>query len=96
MEEESFCFICQDFKKNVGHATKLCPENKCKTCRLRGRSLIQCEICHICQDFKMKIDQNWKFEGCDCSKVICKKCGKVGHTKMECMIGLGGWLSLPN
>jgi len=96
MEEESFCFICQDFKKNVGHATKLCPENSCEKCRSRGHSLLQCEICHICQDFKVKIGQNWKLEDCDCSKVICKKCGQVGHTKMECMIGLGGWLSLPN
>ena len=96
MEEESFCFICQDFKKNVGHATKSCPENSCEKCRSRGHSLLQCEICHICQDFKVKIGQNWKLEDCDCSKVICKKCGQVGHTKMECMIGLGGWLSLPN
>ena len=96
MEEESFCFICQDFKKNVGHATRSCPGNNCEKCRSRGYSLLQCEICHICQDFKVKIGQNWKLEDCDCSKVICKKCGQVGHTKMECMIGLGGWLSLPN
>ena len=96
MEEESFCFICQDFKKNVGHATKSCSGNSCTKCRSRGPSLLQCEICHICHDFKVKIGQNWKLEDCDCSKVICKKCGQVGHTKMECMIGLGGWLSLPN
>ena len=38
------CFICQDFKINVGHDTKSCPENTCKKCGQRGHIKLECML----------------------------------------------------
>ena len=73
MDEERLCFICQDFEKNVGHSTKLCPENICKKCGISGSDL-QClfkKICYTCQEF----ETNAGHEKISCSKAnICWVC----------------------
>ena len=42
MEEANICFICQDFEKNVGHATKWCPKNVCQKCGQNGHAKTGC------------------------------------------------------
>ena len=38
------CFICQDFKINIGHETKFCPKNTCKKCGKKGHTKMGCMI----------------------------------------------------
>jgi len=38
------CFICQDFKINLGHETKFCPKNTCKKCGKKGHTKMGCMI----------------------------------------------------
>ena len=42
MEEGSYCFICQDFEKNVGHAAKWCPKIVCQKCGQKGHVKMGC------------------------------------------------------
>ena len=42
MEDTTICFICQDFEKNVGHATKWCPKNVCQKCGQNGHAKTGC------------------------------------------------------
>ena len=42
MEDRTICYICQDFDKNVGHATKWCPKNVCQKCREKGHVKTGC------------------------------------------------------
>ena len=42
MEDGTVCFICQDFEKNVGHATKWCPKNICQKCGQNGHVKLVC------------------------------------------------------
>ena len=42
MENEKFCFICQDFEINIGHETKWCPKNSCKKCGENGHTKVGC------------------------------------------------------
>ena len=42
MDEDIICFICQDFEKNVGHATKWCPKNVCQKCGQNGHVKLGC------------------------------------------------------
>ena len=39
------------------------------------------ELCWICQKFKVHVGHETKW----CPSIICKKCGKSGHAKIECM-----------
>ena len=41
------CFVCQEFKVNVGHETKWCPKNICKKCGQNGHTKMSCLV-----DFK--------------------------------------------
>ena len=38
------CFTCQDFKINVGHDTKSCPQNICKKCGQDGHIKLECML----------------------------------------------------
>ena len=85
MDEESLCFICQDFEKNVGHSTKSCPENICKKCGLSGHSRLQCEnqkVCLICKDFEMDGGHQTSF----CPNQRCKLCKTPGHSMIQCRL----------
>ena len=42
MEDRIMCYVCQDFKINIGHETKWCPKNVCKTCGQKGHSKMGC------------------------------------------------------
>ena len=42
MNNEIKCFICQDFKVNVGHETKWCPKNICQKCGQNGHTKMEC------------------------------------------------------
>ena len=42
MDNNIICFICQDFKTNVGHETKWCPKNICGKCGQNGHTKIGC------------------------------------------------------
>ena len=42
MEDGNVCFTCQDFEKNVGHATKWCPKNVCQKCGQNGHVKMGC------------------------------------------------------
>ena len=42
MEGDNVCFTCQDFEKNVGHATKWCPKNVCQKCGQNGHVKMGC------------------------------------------------------
>ena len=42
MENGNVCFTCQDFEKNVGHATKWCPKNVCQKCGQNGHVKMGC------------------------------------------------------
>ena len=42
MDCKSKCYICVDFKKNVGHETKWCPKNICKKCGQNGHTKMDC------------------------------------------------------
>ena len=42
MDDATICFICQDFEKNVGHATKWCPKNVCQKCGQNGHVKMGC------------------------------------------------------
>ena len=42
LEDGSVCFTCQDFEKNVGHATKWCPKNVCQKCGQKGHVKMVC------------------------------------------------------
>ena len=44
MDNNIICFICQDFKVNVGHETKWCPKNICEKCRKNGHTKLGCMI----------------------------------------------------
>ena len=44
MDNNIVCFVCQDFKINVGHETKWCPENICEKCRQNGHTKIGCMV----------------------------------------------------
>ena len=44
MESNIICFICQDFKANVGHETKWCPKNICGKCGQNGHTKIGCMV----------------------------------------------------
>ena len=41
---EAVCFLCQDFKANVGHETINCPESECKNCGQHGHFRINCKF----------------------------------------------------
>ena len=49
------------------------------------------KVCLVCQDFESNIGHETKW----CPKIKCKKCGKNGHTKVNCMINMEN-LPLPN
>ena len=38
------CFICQDYKANIGHETKFCPRSKCKHCGQKGHFRMNCVV----------------------------------------------------
>merc|ERR1712018_902990 len=38
------CFICQDYKANIGHETKFCPNSKCKHCGQIGHFRMNCVV----------------------------------------------------
>ena len=38
------CFLCQDFKINVGHDTESCPQRTCKKCGQCGHSKLECMV----------------------------------------------------
>jgi len=40
--EENYCFLCQEPKSVVGHATELCPDVKCRNCGQTGHILSNC------------------------------------------------------
>ena len=42
MEDRIMCYVCQDFKINVGHETKWCPKNACKKCGQKGHAQMGC------------------------------------------------------
>ena len=42
MEEGNYCFICQDFEENVGHAAKWCPKIVCQKCGQKGHVKMGC------------------------------------------------------
>ena len=44
MDSDTICFICQDFKANVGHETKWCPKNICQKCGQNGHTKIGCMV----------------------------------------------------
>ena len=44
MEDLIMCYICQDFKLNIGHETKWCPKNTCKTCGQKGHAQMGCMV----------------------------------------------------
>ena len=41
---EAVCFLCQDFKANVGHETINCPKSECKNCGQHGHFRINCKF----------------------------------------------------
>ena len=41
---EAVCFLCQDFKANVGHETITCPKSECKNCGQHGHFRINCKF----------------------------------------------------
>ena len=42
MESGKMCYICQNYKTNIGHETKWCPMNICKKCGKKGHTRIGC------------------------------------------------------
>ena len=44
MENNIICFVCQDFKINVGHETKWCPKSICEKCGQNGHTNIGCMV----------------------------------------------------
>ena len=42
MEDKIMCYVCQDFKINIGHETKWCPKNACKKCGQKGHAQMGC------------------------------------------------------
>ena len=42
MDDDIKCYRCQNFKLNVGHETKWCPENICKKCGQNGHTKTEC------------------------------------------------------
>ena len=44
MDSDTICFICQDFKANVGHETKWCPKNICGKCGENGHTKLGCMV----------------------------------------------------
>ena len=44
MEEGNYCYICQDFEENVGHAAKWCPKIVCQKCGQKGHVKMGCML----------------------------------------------------
>ena len=57
------CFLCQDFKINVGHDTESCPQRTCKKCGQCGHSKLECmagfEIFPLPNEIIFKIFDIW-------------------------------------
>ena len=44
MDCKNKCYLCEDFKINVGHETKWCPKNICKKCGQNGHTKMDCMV----------------------------------------------------
>ena len=83
---KSNCLVhfCQNIKAKLraqaaAYHSRAVPENI-----ESSKSKEESELCLICQDFKLHAGHETKW----CPSIVCKKCGQIGHAKMECMCGM--------
>ena len=93
MCNESNCPVhfCQNIKAKIASQAAAYPTREVWTDELESNSSKKIvssknkeerEQCLICQDFKLHVGHETKW----CPSIICKKCGKNGHAKVECMV----------
>ena len=92
MDNENMCFVCQEFKVNVGHETKWCPKNICKKCGQNGHTKMSClvdfenlpfpnEILFKIFDYLDAEDLNKCSQTSNRIKLICDNLKRKDHVK---------------
>ena len=71
----TWCRICQNWKRVLGHSQSDCPKRVCKNCKMVGHGRKECPY-----PPKIKINT----QSCEFSHVVCENCGIVEHNKDEC------------